>query len=213
MKDLLKYITNNIIESKSSTAILVVDFQNDFVDGSLAVSGAKELVLPIEEFIIRLWYTANNITYIFTKDVHPVQHCSFKENGGLWPAHCVEDTHGAEFAFTTEFIDEFLPKLENTMILFKKGQEEDREEYSPFNLEVKTRDLLENRYLKLGQINDIETFYVFGLATDYCVKNTTLDLVAAGFKVIVISDLCKGVDSETTKAAIEEMRAAGVIVL
>ncbi len=213
MKDLLKYITNNIITSKSPTAILVVDFQNDFVDGSLAVPAAKELILPIEEFIIRLWYTADNVKYVFTKDVHPDDHCSFKENGGIWPKHCVENTHGAKFAFTTEFYNEFLPKLKNNLILFEKGQDLDREEYSPFNLEVKTLANLENRYLKLGQLNNIETFYVFGLATDYCVKNTAMDLVVAGFKVIVISDLCKGVDPETTKVAIEEMRAAGVIVL
>lgn len=213
MNDLLKYIADSIAASKRESALVIVDFQNDFVDGSLAVPGAKDLIIPIEWFITQVWYTADNVKYVFTKDSHPTNHCSFKENGGLWPSHCVENTTGSEFAFNGEFVDLFLPKLKHSYIELKKGFDPNQEEYSPFNVDVKSSEESEERYSKLTKLNDVDDFYVFGLATDYCVQNTAIDLKNCGFNVIVILDLCRGVDPVTTEAAIENMRANGIRVI
>jgi len=206
-------IIKNIKFNDTKTAIVVVDVQNDFVDGLLAVPNAKDIILPIEVFIVNTYYKTSGTKFVFTRDMHPANHCSFKENGGLWPAHCVENTNGAEFAFSKEFINDFLPKISNDYIELKKGFESDQEEYSPFNNNVTYSKLAEERLMQLTKLNHIQDMYVFGLATDYCVKNTAIDLKNAGFNVFVISDLCKGVNPETTREAFEEMKSAGVVIL
>ena len=85
--DMLRNLIFNIDVTENPTGIVVVDFQNDFVDGSLAIIGAEELILPMEWFIVHAFYNIDRVKFIFTKDFHPENHCSFKENGGLWPMH------------------------------------------------------------------------------------------------------------------------------
>lgn len=72
--------------------LLIVDPQVDFISGSLAVEGAKEkmdaLTNALQSGDIECDYV------MITKDFHPSNHCSFKENGGQWPAHCVKGTEG-----------------------------------------------------------------------------------------------------------------------
>ena len=70
--------------------LLIVDPQNDFITGSLAVEGAKEKMMYLSDYINSVEYD-----YIFiTMDTHPENHMSFKENGGIWPKHCVAGTNG-----------------------------------------------------------------------------------------------------------------------
>ncbi len=54
---------------------------------------------------------------------------------------------------------------------------------------------------------------VYGIATDYCVRATALDAIAAGYKVIMIKNLCRGVAPDTSQKAIDEMKAKGVVIL
>ena len=72
--------------------LLIVDPQNDFITGTLAVQGAKEKMLKLSDYIKDF---KDEYDYVFvTLDTHPIEHCSFKENGGMWPSHCVFLTNG-----------------------------------------------------------------------------------------------------------------------
>ena len=74
-------------------ALLVVDPQIDFITGSLPVPGAEQAMDKLAEYI-----KENGAEYthvIVTADRHPLTHCSFTQNGGEWPRHCVADSVGA----------------------------------------------------------------------------------------------------------------------
>lgn len=93
-------------------ALIVVDLQNDFVTGSLAVPGAHEILVPIKKLI-----KSYNVV-IFSRDWHPPDHISFKDH----PVHCVEGTWGAELAIE--------PLSDH--IIINKGTQFDVEEYSAY---------------------------------------------------------------------------------
>ena len=102
--------------------LLIVDPQNDFITGSLAVEGAKEKMMKLAEYI-----NGDHPSYDYvcvTMDTHPEDHCSFKENGGIWPTHCVEGTWGAEIPNSMLNIGEW--------DIYSKGQFIHLEEYGAF---------------------------------------------------------------------------------
>jgi nicotinamidase/pyrazinamidase len=74
-----------------SRALLIIDFQNDFTSGgALAVPGGDEIAEPVKRL-------ADQFEHVFaTRDWHPADHASFETEGGPWPVHCVQGTHGAE---------------------------------------------------------------------------------------------------------------------
>jgi hypothetical protein len=75
-----------------ANALIIIDPQNDFVKGSLAVPGAEEAMNNIIKFIED---HKQDLGYIaVTLDWHPLSHCSFKEFGGSWPPHCVQYSEG-----------------------------------------------------------------------------------------------------------------------
>ena len=122
----------------------------------------------------------------------------------LWPDHCVQGSRGAEFH----------PVLDRSRItkVFRKGTDKEIDSYSTFfdNAHRKSTGL--GDWLEEQKITDV---YLLGLATDYCVKYSALDAVHLGFKTHVVIDGCRGVELNPgdTKAAIEEMRTAGVEIL
>ena len=73
-------------------ALLIIDFQNDFTSGgALEVPGGDEIAEPVKRL-------ADRFDLVFaTRDWHPPDHASFETQGGPWPVHCVQGTHGAEF--------------------------------------------------------------------------------------------------------------------
>ena len=79
-----------------SRSLIVVDMQNDFCPGgSLAVTDGDRIISDINKLILD--FTKEGCPVVFTRDWHPKNHCSFSENGGMWPVHCVAETEGAEF--------------------------------------------------------------------------------------------------------------------
>ncbi len=131
----------------------------------------------------------------FTRDLHPRNHVSFVERGGRWPPHCVQGTRGADFH----------PKLviPKGAAVIDKGMGADFEAYSGFqgtDLERRLRDE------KVGSV------YIGGLATDYCVKETAIDAVAAGFKAWVMRNCVRAVDLRPgdSEAALQKMAGEGV---
>ncbi|WP_413699541.1 isochorismatase family protein [Psychromonas sp. KJ10-10] len=118
-----------------------------------------------------------------------------------WPAHCIVGTKGNQLI-------PGLPEEKNYDLLIEKGVEAHKHPYGACY-----HDLANNEstgVIEWLKQRNIEVVIVGGLATDFCVKTTVLQLREAGFKVIVNLVACRGVDSETSKLACDEMRDAGV---
>ncbi|HEV8367331.1 MAG TPA: nicotinamidase [Pyrinomonadaceae bacterium] len=182
--------------SHKKQALIVVDVQNDFCpSGTLAVAHGDEVVPPLNRLIDEF---LNQGAPVFkTRDWHQPTTKHFKDYGGTWPVHCVQNTKGAEFH----------PQLKDDprIRVISKGLG-DTDCYSGFD----ETDLAE-QLRKAG----VEEVVVGGLATDYCVKNTVLDALKQGFAVKALQDAMRPVDikSGDGERAIEEMRAAGAEVI
>ncbi len=181
----------------TSVALIVVDVQNDFCRGGALPVADGDAVVPVLNEYVRLFREAGAPIY-FTRDWHPPDHISFREQGGIWPPHCVRGTHGAEFH----------PELavpEGAEVI-STAFREDRDAYSGFQ----DTDLAA-RLREAGA----KTVLVGGLATDYCVKETVLDALSEGFKVYLLTDASKGVEVKPgdSRRAIDEMKARGALEL
>jgi nicotinamidase/pyrazinamidase len=175
-------------------ALLIIDFQNDFTPGGALAVAEGDTIAPK---INALAASGDYDLVIATRDWHPADHNSFAAQGGPWPVHCVAGTQGAQLH----------PELDRTKIdiVVDKGQAVDTDGYSGFegtDLEALLRE------------RGITQVTVVGLATDYCVKNTALDALKAGFQATVDSSAARGVEVEPgdTEAALAEVRAAGGVI-
>ena len=175
--------------------LLIVDPQNDFITGTLAVEGAKEKMMKLSEYIKNLGYKYDAIC--ITMDTHPEDHCSFKENGGIWPAHCVTYTAGWNLP---EYLDDSLMHFSNwsgkPVMYYHKGTEANIEEYSIFaNTEdgLKLRNQIKDMF-KEHECVDID---VCGIAGDYCVLETLKGLrkFVGDDYITVLTDYTASIDS------------------
>jgi nicotinamidase/pyrazinamidase len=175
-------------------ALVLIDIQNDFCPGgALAVEQGDQIVGAVNSVMPRFPLV------ISTQDWHPADHISFKERGGPWPPHCVQNTKGAELH----------PALDRAPIsyYFRKAASPDRDAYSEFEGTDESGRTLDEA-LKSHGVNRV---YVAGLATDYCVKATALDALKLGYETFVISDAVRAVnlDPQDGKRALEEMKQSG----
>jgi nicotinamidase/pyrazinamidase len=176
-----------------ANALLIIDFQNDFTppDGALAVKGGDEIGEPIQRLAPHFDVVAA------TRDWHPPDHASFETEGGPWPVHCVQGTHGAQLH----------PAMEKVEVDFvvDVGRGRDDEGYSGFEKSDLAEQLRERGVQRLA---------VCGLATDYCVRASAIDACQEGFDVIVVEDAIRPVEVEPGdgERAIEQMREAGAKV-
>ncbi|MHB0937546.1 MAG: bifunctional nicotinamidase/pyrazinamidase [Armatimonadota bacterium] len=196
-------------------ALNVTDIQRDFVPGgSLAVPRGDEII-PVVNALMPHFPLV-----VATKDWHPADHGSFATNhpgkqpgdmielGGvpqiLWPPHCVQHSHGAEYANGLD-----TSRIE--CILYK-GTDPDIDSYSGFfdNGHRKSTGLHE--YLQTQGVTDL---YLVGLATDYCVLYTALDARHLGYHTVVITDGCRGLDIPpgNIERAYQQMREAGAVLM
>lgn len=169
---------------KERITLVIVDCQYDFIEGTMAVKGAKECINNIVAFINK---NADNIKHIiFTQDWHPVNHCSFKENGGQWPTHCVKHTSGAGIDIN------LIKAAENHHIncnIIVKGTRRDAEEFGA-NFDN-------------CPVVDILSTVVCGIAGDYCVKECIKNLIKVRPKVL-LSGVASIDDGTTIKNFIKE---------
>ena len=175
------------------TALIIVDVQNDFCKGGpLEVKNGEEVITGLNE-IINKFYTEDTPVYA-TKDWHPLDHCSFEINGGLWPVHCVQGTPGARLH------PELL--IDGRADTINKGTETGEEAYSGFDGTNFAEQLRENNISKV---------IIGGLATDYCIHGTTIGAIKNGFSTSVIEDLIRGVEINPGDCAnaIKEMKDSG----
>ena len=189
--------TTESVPLASGDALVVVDVQNDFLTGgSLAVPDG-DAVIPVLNTWIRRFRGAGFPVFA-TRDWHPADHCSFRDQGGPWPPHCVARTKGAEFA--AELV------LPPDALVHSKATRSEKEAYSDFEDGSFGRRLREMGITRL---------FVGGLATDYCVRATVLDGLKEGFQVFLLVDAIRAVEVEPGdgERAIEDMRTAGALVL
>jgi nicotinamidase/pyrazinamidase len=173
-------------------ALLIIDFQNDFTSGgALEVPGGDDVAGPI----VRLSRAFGFI--VATRDWHPPDHASFETEGGPWPVHCVQGTHGAE-------LHPAMAEVEVAAIV-DVGRAREDEGYSGFeNSELA-------RILRDAGVDEV---YVCGLATDYCVRASAIDACREGFDVTVVADAIRAVEVEAGdgERALADMRAAGASI-
>ena len=209
-----------------SRALIIVDVQNDFCEGgSLAVPGGAAVAGAISEYLDAHHGQFDHV--VATQDWHidPGSHFSdtpdYKDS---WPPHCVAGTRGAELHpdLDTEYIQAY----------FRKGQY--AAAYSGFEGLLAPEDAVPTGERQPGglaaaadaerladgdaiglddwlQSHDVEDVVVVGIATDYCVKATSLDAVQAGYGVTVVRSLTAGI-AEDLEEAIAEMELGGVDV-
>ncbi len=192
---------------KKDSATVVVDMLYDFIDGSLACIGGEEAVEETRKFLEKNLEGEGDAAVeildtkpvLFIRDHHPADHSSFKDFGGIWPAHCVAGTRGGE-------IHEKLLPFVNEDLTFDKGCDRAVEQYSGFD----GRNAAGQPLGEVLSLMDIKTVYVCGIATEYCVRSTCEDLLKAGFKVQLLKDCLAYVNEEGHRKALEEMAAEGI---
>jgi nicotinamidase/pyrazinamidase len=182
----------------SKTALVIVDVQNDFADsnGNLYVKGGEEVVPVINAQIDMAKEAGARVAY--TADWHPESTPHFQKDGGIWPVHCIGETWGAEFH----------PDLVVDGPVVRKGTNGE-DGYSGFTMQDPvTLEPTPTELAGLLRGWGIDRIVVVGLATDYCVKDTALDGITAGFEVELLADAVRAVDltvgdGERALAAVE----------
>lgn len=185
-----------------SSALLIVDVQNDFCSGgTLAVAGGEEVVPVLNRLAARA--SAFGWPVYASRDWHPPDSVHFADNGGRWPVHCVAGTEGARLR-----PDLALP---SSAMIVTKGTMPESQGYSAFEGTVAGRGWFADDLEARG----VTHLIVGGLATDHCVRASVLDALGRGYAVTVIDDAIRAVNltPDAGANAIEEMRAAGAEVI
>lgn len=188
-----------------STALLVVDCQNDFADpeGSLYITGGEEVVAAANREIIRAVSSESPVVY--TKDWHPPSTPHFEKDGGVWPVHCVADAWGAE-------LHRRLLVAGPAVLKGTKGEDG----YSGFTMrDPESGDEMPTPLDGLLRDLGVETTVVVGLALDVCVRATALDAIDLGYQTLLPRSGSAPVDMEEGDGdrAVREMAEAGVEIL
>ena len=176
--------------------LLEIDQEEDFLDGGkLGVAGARKIADAHVDYVNK-----NGKKYaltVATVDFHSPDHCSFKENGGQWPAHCIQHSVGAAI------YEPLLMSLHKNSLFFEiltKGTDDSREEYSIFKNEKSGAKLID-----LVRKFNIEEIDVAGIALNYCVLDTVKDGLRAlpNVKFRILKDYCPAIPDGTEKDAME----------
>jgi nicotinamidase/pyrazinamidase len=162
-------------------ALLLINIQNDFCpDGTLAVPEGDAIIASCNKCVDQ--FIAAQLPVFASRDWHPEKTSHFENFGGIWPRHCVQHTHGAEFHPGL--------RLPPDAQIISLGQDPWEDSFSAFqgtdSNGVPFRDILEKR--------GITGLVVAGLATDFCVKHTVLDGLHKGYSMAVITDAVKGLN-------------------
>lgn len=176
-------------------ALIVVDVQNDFLPGgSLAVPQGNEVIAVLNRYIAA--FHARELPIFATRDWHPPDHCSFLQQGGPWPPHCVADTPGAAFSAALE--------LPPDAHIISKATTLTKDAYSGFE---------GTRLNELLQYAGSRRVFVGGLATDYCVLNTVRDALLHNYPTFLLEDAMRAVNVQAHDGlrAQEEMVRLGAV--
>lgn len=201
--------------NRSEIVLILVDIQNDFLPGGALAVSDGDAVIPVANQLQRQFDLV-----VATQDWHPPSHVSFAVNhpdrkvgdtievGGLpqrlWPVHCVQDTHGADFPAA----------LDRSRIaqVIHKGSDPQIDSYSGFFDNGRRHATGLNDVLRARGVSKV---YLGGLATDYCVKFTALDARRLGYEVTLVVNACRGIDAPAgnVQRAVDEMQSAGISIV
>jgi nicotinamidase/pyrazinamidase len=185
--------------SGAPSALLLVDVQNDFCPGgALAVPGGDRVIEPLNRAVEHV-VGRGGVVYA-SRDWHPPDTAHFQAHGGPWPPHCVAGTPGAQ-------LHERL-RLPSDAVIVSKGQDRADHGYSATEGTTDAGTTLVDDLRRRG----VSELYVGGLATDYCVRASVLDLRREGFRVTVLEDGVAGIGDEDSRRALAEMKAAGATI-
>lgn len=178
----------------SVNALLVVDVQNDFCPGGALPVGAGDEVVGVLNAYIRMFSGCGSLIFA-SRDWHPAQTRHFKE----WPPHCLAGTSGAMFHPGLRFPAD--------AVIISKGMTPDADGYSAFQgFDAEGVPFVERLRRKT-----VDTVYIGGLATDYCVKHSVLDALGYGLRVYLLMDGVRGVNlrPDDERRAVAEMVSRG----
>lgn len=198
--------------SDTSSALIIVDIQYDFLTGSLAVENGNEII-PIINTL------QNHFSLVVaTQDWHPDNHKSFASNHDgknefdvidlngneqvLWPDHCVQGTDGA--LFSAELNQKRIEAI------FRKGMDREIDSYSGFYDNGRKKNTGMAGYLKDRKIENI---FICGIASDFCVYYTALDGLSLDFNVFVIEDASRHINADGNKKAMNDLRSKGAKII
>ncbi|WP_370288146.1 isochorismatase family protein [Nocardioides sp.] len=192
--------------SSTPRALVVVDVQNDFIEGgSLAVAGGRAVAERISTHLAA--HASDYAVIAASRDWHHAEGTNgghFAEPGhdpdyvATWPVHCVQGAPGSDYA----------PELDTSAVTVHVVKGMGRPAYSAFE-GVTDDDRALADVLREAGVQQVD---VVGIATDHCVRATALDARAVGFDVRLLADLHAGVAPDSSAAALEAMAAAGVVV-
>ncbi len=196
-----------------TTALLVIDVQNDFCPGGALAVADGDAVVPVINALL-----GDFPVRVFTQDWHPAGHGSFASSHPgkapfevtempygaqvLWPDHCVQGSPGAAFH----------PELntDRADMILRKGTNPAIDSYSAFFENDRTTPTGLEGYLRT---RGVKRLVLTGLATDFCVAYSAIDGARLGFDVTVRLDGCRAIDLDgSLAAALADMRAAGVVL-
>lgn len=204
-------VENIVIRPSDESVLLVVDVQYDFLPGGALAVPLGDTVIPVINRLAKKFRHA-----VMTQDWHPTGHKSFASSHSgkkpfdtvttpygeqtLWPDHCVQGSHGAQFHDGL-----VVPCAE---LVIRKGFRAHIDSYSTFfENDRKTPTGLGGYLSERG----LTTLFIAGLATDFCVKYSALDARRFDFAVYVVDDACRGIDiAGSVDQAWLEMAEAGV---
>ena len=192
--------TEVITEEKElfNRMLIIVDPQVDFTTGSLATAKGPEamdyLAKALDEQVKK------NYTWIIvTQDAHPITHCSFVKQGGVFPPHCVQGTEGMEvYPALKSVLDDIMAHDSQIQIHYMyKGDVAEKEEFSIFKNEHSGEKLRRT----IQEFEHFDGIDVCGIATDYCVYETVKDLIEfyPANQVRVVTNCLAAVDENDTK--------------
>jgi nicotinamidase/pyrazinamidase len=195
----------------ASDVLLIIDMQNDFLPGgALAVRDGDAIIGGINELMHQFDHV------IFTQDWHPADHISFASSHNkqpftdtietaygtqrLWPDHCVQGSPGAELSSAME--------IQRAELILRKGFRREIDSYSAFTENDAVTPTGLAGYLRERGFRRI---FLAGLAYDFCVGFSALAAVRLGFEALVVEDLSRAVDPQSSAPAMnQEFAAEGV---
>lgn len=180
---------------------VVVDVLYDFIDGSLPCNNTIEAIDKSVEYINA--HPEQKVVYVC--DYHPANHSSFKVNGGLWPAHCVQGTKGCKIHEKYYSLKNVESRPDDANI-FYKGSDAAVEQYSGYEAVDKNGQHLS----ELFRGSDI---IVSGIAIEYCVKNTVLDFINNGYNVSMLEEGVAYIESSGRVKAMEDIKRSGAKII
>jgi nicotinamidase/pyrazinamidase len=181
----------------SGDALIIIHMQNDFLPGGSLPVQMGDTIIPVINRYLMLFHD-HGLPIFATRDWHPSGHCSFQQQGGPWPPHCIATTTGAAFHSDIEFPI-------NTQVISTATTRE-KDTYSSFT---------DTQFHALLQASGIRRLFFGGVATEYCVFNTVKDALLLHYTTFVLEDAVRPINVKPDDGlhALEEMKHLGAMLI